>query len=171
MASAEVLSAFPGAATVAALNRLLETNADSEVRVAAVTMTWRDQAAASTGIDIRPVPEGRRGMTPGKSMLYPTASVILEAIRAIPAGEAISPRELRDDLARRHDVGYTCPVTTARNLRLLAEATNEAHQAGTPPDELAPIWRVLNAKAAALRNVTFDPAWIFELRQRETVSS
>lgn len=36
LASAEVLSVFPGAATVAALNRLLETNADSEVRVAAV---------------------------------------------------------------------------------------------------------------------------------------
>ncbi len=135
-----------------------------------MTTTWRDQAAASTGIDIRPVPEGRRGMTPGKSMLYPTATVILEAIRAIPVGEAISPRELRDDLARRHDVDYTCPVTTARNLRLLAEATNEAHQAGTPSNDLVPIWRVLDTKSAALRNITFDPAWIFEQRARETAT-
>ncbi len=135
-----------------------------------MTTTWRDQAAASTGIDIRPVPEGRRGMTPGKSMLYPSVSVILDAIRAIPAGQAISPRELRDDLARRHDVEYTCPVTTARNLRLLAEAANEAHQAGTPTGELAPIWRVLDAKAAALRDITFDPAWIIEQRHQETVS-
>jgi len=36
MAAAEVLAAFPGAATVAALNRLLDTHQDSEVRVAAV---------------------------------------------------------------------------------------------------------------------------------------
>ncbi|HEY0102227.1 MAG TPA: HEAT repeat domain-containing protein [Brevundimonas sp.] len=36
LASAEVLSAFPGAATAAALNRLLQTNQDPEVRVAAV---------------------------------------------------------------------------------------------------------------------------------------
>jgi hypothetical protein len=134
------------------------------------TLTWIEQVEASTGIDIRPVPEGRRGMTPGKSMLYPTASVILEAIRDVPAGQAITPRELRDNLARRHEVDYTCPITTARNLRLLAEATNEAHQAGTPPDELAPIWRVLDAKAAALRKVSFDPAWIIDQRQQETVS-
>lgn len=133
------------------------------------TDTWAEQAAASTGIDIRSVPEGRRGMTPGKSMLYPSASVILEAIREVPAGQAITPRELRDDLARRHSVDYTCPVTTARNLRLLAEATNEAHQAGIPGSELAPIWRVLDAKAAALRKVTFDPAWLFEQRERETI--
>jgi len=36
MASAEVLSAFPGGPTVAALNRLLQINQDPEVRVAAV---------------------------------------------------------------------------------------------------------------------------------------
>lgn len=36
MAAAEVLAAFPGAATVAALNRLLETHRDSGVRVVAV---------------------------------------------------------------------------------------------------------------------------------------
>jgi hypothetical protein len=136
-----------------------------------MTTTWREQAAASTGIDIRLVPEGRRGMTPGRTMLYPSVSVILDAIRAIPAGQAISPRELRDDLARRHNVDYTCPVTTARSLRLLAEAINEDHQAGTPSSELAPIWRVLDAKASTLRKVAFDPAWLFEQRHQETIPS
>lgn len=130
--------------------------------------TWAAQLAASDGIDIRPVPEGRRGMTPGRSMLYPSARIINDVIRELPAGTTITPKELRAMLAERHDVEYTCPVTTTRALRIVAEAANEARVGGVARDGITPVWRVLDARAPALRMLTFDPAWILEERTRES---
>jgi hypothetical protein len=131
------------------------------------TMTWAERLAASDGINIRPVPEGRRGMTPGKSMLYPSARMVNDAIRAVPEGQTITPKELRSSLADRYDAEYTCPVTTTMMLRIVAEAANEARDSGAKDDEITPVWRVLDAKASALRKLTFDPAWILEERVRE----
>ena len=134
----------------------------------AQTTTWAERLAASDGVDIRPVPEGRRGMTPGKAMLYPSARMVQDAIRAVPEGETITPKELRVLLADRYGAEYTCPVTTTMMLRIVAETANEAREGGAAPDEIAPVWRVLDAKASALRKLTFDPAWILEERARES---
>jgi hypothetical protein len=130
--------------------------------------SWAERLAASDGVDIRPVPEGRRGMTPGKLMLYPSAHMVYDAIRAVPEGQTITSKELRTSLADRYDVEYTCPVTTTMMLRIVAEAANEARQNGVGRDEIAPVWRVLDGKASALRKLTFDPAWILEERARES---
>lgn len=129
--------------------------------------TWAERLAASNEVDIRPVLEGRRGMTPGKAMLYPSARMIDDAIREIPAGRTVTPKELRATLAHRHDAEYTCPVTTTMMLRIVAEAANEARDHGAPSGELAPVWRVLDRSASALRKLTFDPEWILAERARE----
>jgi hypothetical protein len=131
------------------------------------TSTWAERLAASDGVDIRPVPEGRRGMTPGKAMLYPSARMVYDAICALPEGATITPKELWASLAARYDAEYTCPVTTTMMLRIVAEAANEARQNGAVRDQIAPVWRVLDGKASALRKLTFDPAWILEERAME----
>lgn len=129
--------------------------------------TWAERIAASDGVDIRPVPEGRRGMTPGKAMLYPSARMVNDAIREIPAGQSITPKELRALLADRHDAEYTCPVTTTMMLRIVAEAANEARGNGSPVSEVTPVWRVLDRRASAMRKLSFDPEWILAERDRE----
>lgn len=130
-------------------------------------MTWAERLAASNGVDIRPVPEGRRGMTPGKAMLYPTAWMINDAVREIPEGQTVTPKELRTSLAERYDAEYTCPVTTTMMLRIVAEAANEDRGSGMPRNGITPIWRVLDRNASAIRKLTFDPAWILTERSSE----
>ncbi len=132
--------------------------------------TWAERLAASDGIDIRPVPEGRRSMTPGKAMLYPSARMINDAIREIPRGQTVTPKELRVTLADRYDVEYTCPVTTTMMLRIVAEAANEARHTGMSRNDITPIWRVLDQRASALTRLTFDPAWILDERASEAKS-
>lgn len=132
---------------------------------------WVAKMNAHTGVDIRPVPEGRRGMIPGRDMLYPSATMINEAILALPEGETITPRELRARLASEHDVTYTCPVTTTLMLRLVVEATNQVREAGAPLEQLTPIWRTLDPAASALKKLSFDPAWIIAQRKRESTPS
>lgn len=135
------------------------------------TRSRAKQLAASGQIDIRPVPEGRRGMTPGKLMLYPSARMVNDAIRAIPEGKSVSPRELRLQLAETYDADYTCPVTTTMMLRVVAEAANEARELGASLTDVTPVWRVLDRKASALRKLTFDPAHFLEARAREGLPS
>jgi hypothetical protein len=137
----------------------------------AIEWTWNDRLEESSGIDIRPVPDGRRGMTPGKLMLYPSARMINEVIREIPSGRSVTARELRRELARRHDVEYTCPVTTTIMLRVVIEAANEAHGRGAPLADVTPVWRVLDKRASALRGLTFDPAYLLDERARESPRS
>lgn len=128
---------------------------------------WAKRLAASDGIDIRLVSEGRRGMTPGKAMLYPSARMVNDAIREIPEGQPVTPKELRTALADRYDADYTCPVTTTKMLRIVAEAANEARHNGAPLGDVTPVWRVLDQQASALRKLSFDPTWILAERARE----
>lgn len=100
--------------------------------------TWAERLAASTEVDIRPVLEGRQGLTPGKTMLYSSARIVNEAIRAIPAGQTVPPNELRTALAIGYGADYSCPVTTARMLVIVAGAANETHEGGAPLDEVTP---------------------------------
>jgi hypothetical protein len=132
-----------------------------------LALVWAETLEASSGFEIRPIPEGRRGAGEGKTMLYPSARMLDDAIRAIPKGQTITPRELRLELARRHDTSITCPVTTTMMLRIVAEAANEAHRNGTALAEVTPVWRVLDRRASALRKLTFDPAWVLDERSRE----
>lgn len=132
---------------------------------------WVAELNAHTGVDIRPVPEGRRGMIPGRDMLYPSATMLNDAILALPVGETITPRELRARLATEHDVTYTCPVTTTRMLRLVIQAANQRREEGTPIEQLTPVWRALDPAASALKKLSFDPAWILAQRERESTPS
>ncbi len=101
-------------------------------------------------------------------LLFPNGRAVDALIRSIPVGEAMNVKELRAQLARRHDADVTCPVTSGRCLRTVAEAAHEALAAGAPLEQVTPVWRVLNAKARTLKKVSFDPAFILDQRARES---
>ena len=119
-------------------------------------LSWGERLAASNELDIRTVPEGRRGLVPGRTMLYPSARLVNEAIRAIPAGQTVTPKELRATLAARHGADYTCPVTTARMLLIVAEAAHEAHTHGSPVADVTPVWRVIDGTGSFPKRLSFD---------------
>ncbi len=129
--------------------------------------TWTERLAASTEVDIRPVPEGRRAMIPGKTMLYPSARIVNEAIRAIPVGQTVTPKELRATMAHQHGAEYTCPVTLSRMLLIVAEAANETHAGGTPLAAVTPVWRVLDGKGSFPKRLSFDLGALLDQRAEE----
>jgi hypothetical protein len=135
--------------------------------IPSIEPTWSERLAASAEIDIRPVPEGRRAMIPGKTMLYPSAQIVNEAIRAIPAGQTVTPQELRANLARQYGAEYTCPVTLSRMLLIVAEAAHETHEGGAPLTEVTPVWRVLDGKGSFPRRLSFDLGAYLDQRNAE----
>ncbi len=131
--------------------------------------TWTEMLDEPPSVEIRPVREGRKNLRAGQLMLYPNGRAVDAAIRAIPKGAAMSLKELRAALAAEHAAEITCPVTTAKCLRTVVEAAYEAFSSGTPAEEVTPVWRVLDAKAATLKKISFDPTFILEQRTREAL--
>jgi hypothetical protein len=131
------------------------------------TTTWAEQLDLPPEVEIRPVAEGRRNLTAGQLMLYPNGRAVDAVIRSIPAGRTMTKKELRAELARRYGADVTCPVTTGKCLRAVAEAAHEALVAGAPITAVAPVWRVLDPEAPLLKKVSFDPAFIRDQRARE----
>ncbi|MGH2562082.1 MAG: hypothetical protein ACRDJH_23735 [Thermomicrobiales bacterium] len=132
---------------------------------------WAEKLDEPRDIEIRPVAEGRKNLRAGQLMPYPNGRAVDAVIRAIPTGQAMTRKSLRDELARTHGADISCPVTTGICLRIVAEAAYEAFTNGTPIAEVAPVWRVLDPTAPVLKKVSFDPAFILDQRAREQSQS
>jgi hypothetical protein len=107
-------------------------------------------------------------MTAGQMMLISSPADIDSAIRAVPKGTTIAVQALRERLARAAGADVTCPLTTGIFLRIVTEAANEAFESGTPPAALTPVWRVIDRKMPLVKKLSFDPEWLFQLREAES---
>lgn len=76
------------------------------------------------------------------TMLYPSREMIEAKMREVPAGEATDLAVIRAALAEAYGAASTCPVTTQRVVREIAEAAVDAWQAGDK--QVAPFWRVID---------------------------
>lgn len=121
--------------------------------------------------ELRPVEAGRRNLRAGDLMLYPNGRAVDDLIRAIPAGQEKTQKELRTALATRFNADITCPVTTRRALHTVVEAAYEAAQSGTPIDEVTPVWRVADLTPPMLKRLSFDPDVLLAQRTREGLSA
>lgn len=106
-------------------------------------------------------PHDTKTLRAGDRILMPSTAMIAEYLCDHDMTDASA---MRRDLARQHDAVITCPVTTRLCLTELAEHANRQREAGTPLEEIVPVWRVLDAKSPVLKRLSFDPAWILEAR-------
>ena len=129
--------------------------------------TWSDKLAGPQPHWLKPVPRDMAGMKQGQLMLIPSARMVDDFIRQIPAGSSLSPRAARGALASAHGAEVACPVTFGIHLRTVAEAAWEASEAGTPWEEVTPVWRVLDETAPTTRKLTYDWRVLTERRVAE----
>jgi hypothetical protein len=131
--------------------------------------TWTDKLNASKPPVVKPAPLTFAGMRSGQIMLIPSPKMVDDFIRKIPKGKAVDMATMRTLLAKANRAEVSCPVTTGIFLRIVVEAANEAHTAGKPVSDITPVWRVVDPKAAVLKKVSFDPAWMMDQRVREGI--
>ena len=106
-------------------------------------MPWKMQSAKSWIPKLRPdlepkIVEHRRS---GTRMLVPTPLLVAEEIRKVGKGRLITPRLLRERLARRTGAETVCPMTAGICLSIVAGAAEEQIAKGKRP--VAPYWRVV----------------------------
>jgi hypothetical protein len=107
------------------------------------------------------------GIRAGTKMLVGSPALIAAYVRKIPFGQTRSIERLRNDLARRHGATATCPVTTAIFLRVVAELAWQDLQAGRPPAEVTPFWRVVEPGSPLAKRLSCDSRWLEEQRATE----
>lgn len=86
-------------------------------------------------------PHSVGGVMVEQTMLIPSAEMVAQAIRSVPAGQASSLAAVRQQLAAETGAEATCPITTQRHVRSLAEEAVAAFAAGYT--DVVPFWRVL----------------------------
>ncbi len=130
--------------------------------------TWAEKMeAGGRSPRVKRIEKPFAGRKAGEKMLIATPRLVESYIRAIPEGQSVDVKTLRDDLAREAGADFTCPVSTGMFLRIVAEAAWEAHEKGTPIDALPPIWRVLDSQSPTLKKLSFDPEFLLAQRRKE----
>lgn len=132
------------------------------------TPTWTEQVLASTIDEIKPVDRKTAGIEAGQPMLYPSARLVEEYIRAIPEGECRDIATMRRDLAARRGALATNLPTLRERLLAIAEAAFDELDDGALLREVTPVWRVhLEHSEVLLSRLSFEPAFLVDLRASE----
>lgn len=133
--------------------------------------TWTERLDDGRPHQVKPVPVNIAGMKVGQMMLVPTARLVEQFIRRIPAGRSITAKALRECMAAAHGAEVTCPITTGFCLRTVAEATWEARCRGAALPSLTPVWRVLPPGSPTLKALSFDISFVRRQRALEGLDS
>jgi hypothetical protein len=129
--------------------------------------SWKDRLNAPGVFRVKPTPRTVGDVVEGQSMLLPTARQVDDFIRSIPEGVEMDVRELRTALAIELGAEVTCPVTIGYHLRTVAEAAKEDLEGGMTLSEVAPFWRVLDAKAPTTGKLSLGTEFVVAQRRRE----
>ncbi|QIA21476.1 hypothetical protein [Mesorhizobium sp. AA22] len=129
--------------------------------------SWNDRLNTPGINGIKPTPPTVGDVVEGQPMLVPTARLVDDFIRSISKGVAMDVRALRTALAIEHGAEVTCPVTIGYHLRTVAEAANEDLERGMTLSDIAPFWRVLDAKTPTTAKLSFGAAFVAAQRKRE----
>lgn len=104
-----------------------------------ITQSYNDQLNQKSDLpQVRIEVDPRRiKMFKGNRLLLPGVHEIEAVMRRIPQGKLLTSIELRSYLAHEHNADYTCPVTAAAHIKLVANASVERGH------DMVPFWRML----------------------------
>lgn len=129
--------------------------------------SWTEKLNAPAEAVVKPAPMNFGALREGQIMLVPTARMIDDFMRAVPAGTTVDVRSMRAQLADRHAAEITCPVYVGYHLRTVAEAALEALAAGVPLEAITPFWRVLDETSPTTGRLPCAAGFITERRAAE----
>jgi len=129
--------------------------------------SWNDRLNTPGVHGIKPSPRSFADVVEGQPMLVPTARQVDDFIRSIPEGVEMDVRALRTALAVEHGAEVTCPVTIGYHLRTVAEAAGEDLERGMALSDVAPFWRVLDARTPTTSKLSLGAEFVAVQRKRE----
>ena len=133
--------------------------------------SWIEKRDQSPAPHVETFEKAMWGHPAGETLLIASPQLIETYLKEIPAGQAVAVETMRRGLAAQYEANFTCPMTSGIFIRLLAEVAYEEWQGGKALSEIAPVWRVIDAKAKVLDKFTFGRDWILEQRKAEAIEN
>jgi len=128
--------------------------------------TWQEKLKDSKGLPKVGKIEGKMSKRWGTgTMVIPAPVEVDEVMRGVPKGKLITINEIREALAKKHQVNVGCPITTGIFAWIAAHAAEEAAAEGAK--RVTPYWRTL--KSGGQLNEKY-PGGIEGLRARKWVT-
>ena len=114
--------------------------------------TWQEKLADSKGLPKVGKVTGKMTTRWGTgTMVVPAPIEVDELMRRVPKGRVTTINQIREALARKHGVNFTCPITTGIFAWIASHAAEEAAAEGRK--RITPYWRTL--KSAGELNVKY----------------
>jgi hypothetical protein len=129
--------------------------------------TWQEKMHPNMVAKVETTMRQFADIPPGVTMLVANPEVVEAYIKDIPEGTHTSLQQMRKDLAAEYNAAYCCPVTSGIFLRIVAEAAHEAITEGKTVDEVAPFWRMIDAKAPVAKKLSFGTDFVKAQRAKE----
>jgi hypothetical protein len=104
--------------------------------------SWREKLADDKGLPKVGKVTGKMSQRWGTGpMVIPAPREVDALMRQVPKGRLVTINELRAALAKKHKVGFACPITTGIFSWIAAYAAAEAEADGAK--RFTPYWRTL----------------------------
>jgi alkylated DNA nucleotide flippase Atl1 len=114
--------------------------------------TWQEKLADSKGLPKVGNVTGKMTTRWGTgTMVVPAPIEVDELMRRVPKGRVTTINQIREALARKHNVNFACPITTGIFAWIASNAAEEAAAQGRK--RITPYWRTL--KSAGELNVKY----------------
>lgn len=126
--------------------------------------SWQERFERSPDSYIKTNDKKFADLEAGTTVLIPSARDIQVEIGALDTRETLTLSELRNRLAARHQAEGACPVMTGMNLRIVAELSFEALDAGVPAHDVVPVWKVVDPRSSLAAKLPGGSARLEQLR-------
>lgn len=106
--------------------------------------TWQEKLADSKGLPKIGKVTGKMTTRWGTgTMVVPAPIEVDELMRRVPKGRVTTINQIREALAQKHGVNFTCPITTGIFAWIASHAAEEAAAQGRK--RITPYWRTLKS--------------------------
>jgi hypothetical protein len=129
--------------------------------------TWNDKLHGGKQPQTKRLEKAFAGMKAGSLMHISSPLEVDQYVRGIPYGLFVSPKVMRDDLAKRHGADHTCPVSTGIFLRIVSEAAFENYKETNCITEIAPFWRIVEPDSNLAKRLNCSPEFLIAQRESE----
>jgi len=103
----------------------------------------------------------------GAQVVISTPAEVDRAVRLVPAGHELTMKQLRNYIARKHHVQYTCPITTGIFLRIASECAVEDLAHGKTICQVMPFWRIVTPRSTIGKKLACGQDFITQMRANE----
>jgi len=130
--------------------------------------SWQEKYATTKESKVVVLPAPFAGAPAGAKMVVSNPAEVEAELRRIPRGGTVNLAEFRKRLASNHGADVACPTSSSIFVRIVAEVALEQLQAGTPIDQIAPFWRVVEPNSPMAGKISCGPEWIRAQRAAES---